>query len=411
MTGPVNESEEPASLRPDGQNPPVGRPPDYAGSDGFRLTGEPPRVMRLSRKALAGIGVVASFTIGGSLIYALQPKTEAPPENLYQSESRNRPDQVTGAPQDYGSVPKLGSPLPGDLGGPILAARREGENVPVPPLGAIPATPTPPPDPRLAAEQQAAQEKDSARTSRLFLGSSGTGGEHISSPSAPPTADTGPDAKPEPSGKRAFLKPRGPAATLSAERIEAAAHPNILQAGSIISAALITGIRSDLPGQITAQVTQNVYDSPTGRILLIPQGSRLIGEYDSQILAGQNRVLLAWDRLILPGGKSILLDRFPGADTSGMSGLNDRTDYHWGNLVKASLISTLLGFGTELVSGDQSDLVRALRTGAQDTLSQTGRQIVERELGVAPTLTIRPGFALRIIVTRDLIFEPSGRAQ
>lgn len=111
--------------------------------------------------------------------------------------------------------------------------------------------------------------------------------------------------------------------------------PNVVQAGSIIPAALITGIRSDLPGQITAQVTQNVYDSPTGRILLIPQGARLIGEYDSDVASGQNRVLLAWDRLILPGGHSILLDRLPGADVAGMAGLQDRTNFHWGNMLRA----------------------------------------------------------------------------
>src|SRR6185295_18227049 len=102
--------------------------------------------------------------------------------------------------------------------------------------------------------------------------------------------------------KRAFMAQASNQQTVSVERLSAPASPNIVQAGSIIPAALITGIRSDLPGQITAQVTQNVYDSPTGRILLIPQGARLIGEYDSEVAAGQTRVLLAWDRLILPDG-------------------------------------------------------------------------------------------------------------
>src|SRR3546814_8883786 len=99
-------------------------------------------------------------------------------------------------------------------------------------------------------------------------------------------------------------------------RLTAPPSPNVVQAGSVIPAALITGIQSDLPGQVTAQVTQNVFDSATGRALLIPQGSRLIGAYESKIAAGQNRVLLAWDRLILPGGRSIDLVRQPGADAS-----------------------------------------------------------------------------------------------
>lgn len=397
--------------------PPEQAPAAPASPDGFRLGGEPPRVMRLSRKALATIGVAASLGIGGLLIYALQPKSHAPQENLYDTNSRNRADQVTGAPANYADVPKLGPPLPGDLGRPIVAAQQDGQNVPIPPIGP-PANGTPPPDPRIAAAQQArdraAQERDSARTSQLFLaGNTGASDNRTAAPAGPPpavAAATGDTAQPAPvtpvSNRRAFLDQRGTRGTESTERIMRLVSPHVVQSGSIIPAALITGIRSDLPGQITAQVTQNVYDSPTGRILLIPPGSRLIGEYDSDVAAGQNRVMLAWDRLILPGGHSILLDRLPGADAAGMAGLEDRTDYHWGNMLKAALISTLLGAGNELVASDDSDLVRALRFGTQDTVNQTGRQVVQRQLNVPPTLTVRPGFTLRIIVTRDLILEP-----
>ena len=113
----------------------------------------------------------------------------------------------------------------------------------------------------------------------------------------------------------------------------------------MISAALITGLRSDLPGQITAQVTEYIFDSPTGRSLLIPQGARLIGIYDSQVAYGQSRVLLVWTRLIMPNGRSIILERQPGADTGGYAGLQDEVDHHWGELFKAALLSTLLGVG------------------------------------------------------------------
>ncbi|MBP0574207.1 TrbI/VirB10 family protein, partial [Mycobacterium tuberculosis] len=92
---------------------------------------------------------------------------------------------------------------------------------------------------------------------------------------------------------------------------------------------LITGIRSDLPGQITAQVTENIYDSPTGRILLIPQGTRVIGQYDNGVGFGQRRILLVWNRLIFPNGRSVVLERQPGADTQGYAGLEDGVDYHW----------------------------------------------------------------------------------
>jgi type IV secretion system protein VirB10 len=181
-----------------------------------------------------------------------------------------------------------------------------------------------------------------------------------------------------------------------------------VQAGSIIPAALITGIRSDLPGQITAQVTENVYDSPTGRILLIPQGARLIGEYDSEVSAGQNRVLLTWSRLIFPNGRSILLDRQPGADGAGFSGLQDRVNNHWGGIAEAALISTVLGIGADLGTASNDPLVTALRQGSQNSINQAGEKIVQRQLNIQPTLTIRPGFPLRVIVTKDLILEPYG---
>src|SRR3546814_7673406 len=118
---------------------------------------------------------------------------------------------------------------------------------------------------------------------------------------------------------------------------------------------------------------------------LIPQGSRLIGEYDSEISAGQNRTLLAWDRLILPGGQSILLDRQPGADAAGMAGLQDQTNHHWGNVLKATLVSTLLGVGTELATANDSALIQALRYGTQDTVNKTGRRLVQNEINIPPT--------------------------
>jgi type IV secretion system protein VirB10 len=161
---------------------------------------------------------------------------------------------------------------------------------------------------------------------------------------------------------------------------------------------------------VTAQVTENVHDSPTGRFLLIPQGSRLIGTYDSQIAFGQSRVLLVWTRLIMPNGRSIVLERQPGADTGGYAGLEDEVDNHWGALFKAALLSTLLGVGSELGStsgiGNNGDIIQALRRGSSDSLNQTGQKAVQRNLNIQPTLTIRPGFPVRVIVNRDLVLEP-----
>lgn len=379
----------------------------------FQLRGDPPRVMRLSRKALAVVGIAASLGIGGSLIYALRPPANRAAQELYNTDSRATAETITSGPRDYAQAPRLGPPLPGDLGRPILSAQQRGENVPVPPIGAQPG----PPDPRAqaaeAARQRAAQERDAARISSLFLGSGGAraGAEPASTPGLPAQSAQEPaqqTAQGDQAGKRAFMAQAANQRTVSVERLTAPASPNIVQAGSIIPAALITGVRSDLPGQITAQVTGNVYDSPTGRILLIPQGARLIGEYDSDIAAGQTRVLLAWDRLILPDGRSIVLERQPGADGAGFAGLQDRVNQHWGNLLKAAAVSTLLGVGAELGADSEDDLTRALRRGSQDTISQTGQQIVRRQLGVQPTLTIRPGHPLRVVITRDLVLEPIG---
>lgn len=398
MSGPESKGEAPAEARPASAAP----------LEPFRLGAEPPHVMRLSRKALAILGGASGIAIGGALLYALQPAAQKAPNNLYDSDRPNKSELVTGAPADYGEVPKLGGPLPGDLGRPILAAQRDGEVVPVPPIGARPG-----PDPRTVAREQArarlAQEGEAARASQLFLGgspaSTAATPASLDAPPVPgPAAERGPASAAD--RRRAFLADATGRPPESKARLADPSSPNILQAGSIIPAALLTGIQSDLPGQITAQVTQNVYDSPTGRILLIPQGARLVGDYDSEIAEGQSRVLLAWNRLILPGGRSIALDRLPGADSAGMAGLADRTNYHWGHMLKAALVSTLLGVGAELGAGNEDRLVRALRGGAQDSISETGRQVVERQLRVPPTITIRPGYELRILVTRDLVLEP-----
>lgn len=374
-----------------------------------RLRGEPPRVMRLSRKAIGTASACTFAIVGGALIYALQPQDGSGETELFNTDGVAVADNLTSAPKDYGQVPKLGPPLPGDLGKPILDAQRRGDIAELPPMGAQPtASVNPAANAAESARQRAEQEREAARGSRLFFGggTQGSGGGAL--PVPPPTGDAAsamPANTPQTDAERrqAFLERAGDQRTASAERLSELVSPSVLQAGSVIPAALITGIRSDLPGMVTAQVTQNVYDSPTGRILLIPQGARLIGDYDADIAFGQSRILLAWNRLILPDGRSIVLERQPASDPSGFAGLQDGTNYHWGGVLKAALISTLLGVGSELGAGNDGDLVRAIRRGTQDSVNRTGEQIVSRELGVRPTLTIRSGFPVRVLVTRDLV--------
>lgn len=367
----------------------------------MRLRAEPPRVTRLSRKVLAGLGLVVSLGIGGALIYALHTRDRGKDgEELYSTENRTTADGLAGLPRDY-TGPILGPALPGDLGRPILSARDRGQPV------VVPSMTTPNVDP---AEQRRLAEAEAARTSRVFFQTETRTTASAITANANTTPNlAGLDQAGTPTAQdrqAAFLNAAVDRRTVAADRVMPPASPYVLQAGSVISGALITGIRSDLPGQITAQVTENIYDSPTGRILLVPQGTRIIGQYDNNVDFGQRRVLLVWNRLILPNGRSIVLERQPGADTQGYAGLEDGVDYHWWDLAKAAGLSTLLSVGAELAMDDEDRLIQAIRNGGQDTINDAGQQIIRRQLNVAPTLTIRPGFPVRIVVTRDLVMEP-----
>lgn len=382
---------------------------DHDLAEELRLRPERPPVTRLSRRALIGLAGVSAAAILGLTFWALQQRghSGSAPE-LYNTDAKMTADGLAALPRDYAGlpkeVPKLGPPLPGDLGRPILAAQGQ-----FPPPTAI--------DPE---QQRIGQERESARTAKLFAPtntherpnagataaqSSQAGAEPVAFASETPPID--PNALQNMQDRKiAFANAPVDRRTVSPDRLAAPASRYVLQAGAVISAALITGIRSDLPGQITAQVTENVYDSPTGRFLLIPQGARLIGVYDSQIAFGQSRVLLAWNRLILPDGRSIVLERQPGADASGYSGLEDGVDHHWLRLAGAAALSTILGVGTQLGStGNESALFQALRRGGAQSLNQTGQQVVGRSLNIQPTLTIRPGFPVRVIITRDLVLS------
>jgi type IV secretory pathway VirB10-like protein len=394
---------------------------DRALAAELRLRPERPPVMRLSRRVLIGLGAFAALAISGALIWGLyqgQRKTTAGTE-LYNTDNKPTPDGLTTLPRDYtglprnsppptgSGVPVLGPPLPGDLGRPIRNAQL-----------AISAPGEPATDPE---QQRITQETEAARTSRLFTTTSAR--EHPAPSIALPRAidQTAPtqtgraEAPPlDPDSilnmqerKLAFLTAAVDRKTVSPDRLANPASRYIVQAGAVIPAALITGIRSDLPGQVTVQVTEHIYDSPTGKYLLIPQGSKLVGTYDSHVSFGQDRVLLVWTRLLMPNGRSIVLERQPGADTQGFAGLEDEVDHHWGRLFMAAALSTLLGVGSELgATNSDNAIVTALRRGSSDSLNQTGQQVVRRNLNIQPTLTIRPGFPVRVIVNRDLVLAP-----
>jgi type IV secretion system protein TrbI len=377
----------------------------------LRLRPQRPSVSRVSRKVLMALAAVAAFTVFAAVMWALyqgRPKGTGSSE-LYNTENKTTPDGLSTLPRDYTAVsptvPVLGPPLPGDLGRPILNAQAPG-------LGPTVVDPE---------HQRLAQETEAARTSHLFASTNNH--ERPIAPGSSPAAGEQrgattiersdlPPVDPESilnmqDRKQAFASGPVDRKTVSPDRLANPPSPFVVQAGAVIPAALITGIRSDLPGQVTAQVTENVFDSPTGRFLLIPQGSKLVGIYDSQISFGQDRVSLVWTRLLMPNGRSIVLERQPGADTQGFAGLEDQVDHHWSRLIAAAALSTVLGVGAELgATNNDSAIVTALRRGSTDSLNQTGQQLVRRNLNIQPTITIRPGFPVRVIVNRDLVLTP-----
>jgi type IV secretion system protein VirB10 len=369
----------------------------------LHLHPEHPRVTRLSRKVLAGGTALALALVSGAVLWALQNSRSRGPasEELYSTDHHNVADGLALLPRDYAGiprdVPRLGPPLPGDLGRPIVAAQTQS--------GALAIDPE---------QQRMNQESESARTSKVFAST------NIRPPAAGSPAETNPNAAPSSDEafaqngqdhKLAFVNASVDRRTTSPDRVTKPASRFVLQAGSVIAAALITGIRSDLPGQVVAHVTEPVFDTLSGQTLMVPQGARVLGIYDSHVTHGQSRVLLVWTRLIMPNGRSIVLERLQGTDAGGYAGLEDEVDQHWGELSKAAFLSTLLAVGAELGAGTDagngnSAIIQALRHGAGDGLNQTGQQIVRRNLNIQPTLTIRPGFPVRVMVNRDLVLEP-----
>jgi type IV secretion system protein TrbI len=405
----------------------------------------PPRtVTRLNRRTLAlVVGVLAAAVLGATL-WSLQAGRRTPrelPVELHNVERVTRAEGLDQLPQDYSKLPNatlaattlvppvLGPPLPGDLGGPILRAERQraiDATVPGAPQTSLRADPYE--DAARVERLNRQREAEEAVKAPLFFRGS-TRREGVPNPALPaatatqaataeaPTAASNVTGNTNPTNsqnmqehKEGFINRSPDTATRTTHALQLPTSPYQLMAGTIIPAALVTGINSDLPGQVIATVTEQVFDTATGRHLLIPQGSRLFGQYDSQVAFGQRRVLLVWMRLVLPDASSITLDRLPGVDPSGYAGLEDDVDWHWKQLLAGAAVSTLIGIGAELAAPDrsngQSQVIVATRQSVQDSVNQVGQELTRRGLNVQPTLTIRPGFPVRVIVNKDLVLRP-----
>ena len=194
-------------------------------------------------------------------------------------------------------------------------------------------------------------------------------------------------------------------------RVEAPRSPYERRAGFIVPAMLISGINSDLPGQIVSQVSQDVFDTATGKWRLIPQGSRLVGQYSSDLVYGQSRVLVAWQRIVFPDGKAMDIGSMPGADSAGYAGLRDQVNNHYLRLFSSAFLMSGITAGIAISQpqtvnqGTRQSASSAMSEALGQQLGQVTAQLIARNMNIAPTLEIRPGYRFNVIVTKDLTFS------
>ena len=423
----------------------------------LELRRQPQPVKRLSPRAIIVLCTIGSLFVAGVTLSALRkakPRNADKPTELYESETKPKSDQLASLPTDYAawmkkvtgsqSATTLGPPASGDVGNALAIQERQlgidpRTGTSVSNAGGEPFTPNGLSDATRAQTIERMRVNDQALSSGLFFTSHG--GSQVAKPTAENPNDVehilerlaggggaGPSAATPASNASpsdAALLPAAPDQTASQDaflsrnpRDESSVNPHaltkpvspyMLMAGTVIPAALITGLNSDLPGMIEAHVTENVYDSVTGKHLLIPQGARLLGRYDARIGYGQHRALIVWQRLILPDGASMLLDNMNGTDAQGQSGLDGKTDEHGGQLLKGILLSSILGVGTELSLGNQNgNSLQALAHAIQNSSNQAGQRSVERALDVKPTIHVAPGTRLNVLVSKDLVLKPLG---
>jgi type IV secretion system protein VirB10 len=381
------------------------------------LRSAPRPVTRFKRKVVVAAlgGTAIAVFLAAWLAIGSGHRSAVTGQELYNIDRQPKADGLAALPSGYDKVqpPALGAPLPGDLGRAELRSR-QGFGVPT--VGAASEN-----DTARAEELRLAQLSRQASEGGIFFGSSAGHGSAAGAvanavglpPSLPdmaqPSAGLALDPMRDPSDtgrKLDFVNATDGRSVYNPHQIQDPVSPYEVMAGTLISASLITGLDSDLPGLVVAQVTQNVFDTVSGKILVIPQGSRLVGTYDSVVAFGQSRALLVWQRIIMPDGSSIQIDNLPATDSAGYSGLEDQVDFHTWALIKGVAISTLLGVGSQLAISGQSDLMLSIRNSTQDSVNQAGQQITQKNLNIQPTIKVRPGWPLRVIVHKDIVLRP-----
>ena len=405
-------------------------------SAALQIKGSPPSAKRFNKRVLCtvlGGSALAILFAAGFALRSPDSKVVAPQE-LYNTTSKALPDALNALPESYSEVEPslqfgiLGPPLPGDIGAGLYGKPKD---VPTdnPFRYQPPSTYEPAPAQRYGGgPPQATPNAPSARSSNLFFIANDSGGDSVQAVQSNSSTFTDPGIAtlaavfgqggnghiPQPTSESGvtennnnpFASNLNDVEIYNPHSLRTPVSPYQVMAGTIIPASLVTGLNSDLPGQVIAQITENVYDSATGEYLLLPQGTRLLGRYDSNIDDGQSRALVVWNRLIRPDGSSLVIENLPAADLSGQAGLRDKVDRHMGSLFKAAILSSILSIATELSTDEEDELAEAIRSGGQYTINQAGQQVVTRALSRKPTLRVRPGWRLGVIVNRDLVLSP-----
>ncbi|MDY4316906.1 TrbI/VirB10 family protein [Pectobacterium actinidiae] len=395
------------------------------------LRAQPRPVTRLNRRTLAILAGGLSVAVLGALMWSLQPQRRTVNEQteLYNVDRVSRSEGLDQLPADYSKlpptlppgVPELGPPLPGDLGPAIVNSQQP----------AVAAYAAPGHDPAEAERLARLKEAEEAAASSVFFrtgtqqaapvaqsqvaAAPGFAANAAFDPMAAGPASTAaqpadPTAVQNRQDQKESFQQAGTTETRNSGNLQMPASPYQVMAGTVVAGALVTGIKSDLPGDVIATVTEPVYDTATGRFLLIPQGSRILGRYNSQVSYGQSRVQVVWSRIILPDTSSLTLDNLAGTDPAGYAGLEDSVDWHWDRIFAGAVLTTLLGVGAELAAPENRQngdrVIIAGRDSLQDSVNQVGQEMTRRNLNIQPTLTERPGLPVRIIVNRDLVLRP-----
>ena len=361
------------------------------------------------------IGAIALLLISaaGAMIYELQttPKKVTKEEPKTATPSRQT-DVFSDMPSTYSSI-KDQKP-----------AAKPAAMIPTAPTGKVPPAPQIPSAPTVSLEER---ERLAARNSAI--GFSVKGGSNTVSPPAQNQAMINPflqqmaaaaqaagggnggGASTDPQDqKAAFFEKNRSSAWYVKGSVTAAVSDYEVKAGAIIPGVMLTGIKSDLPGQVVGQVRENVFDSQTGQYLLIPQGTKIIGIYDSKIQYGQDRVLLVWTRLIFPNGESLDIENMGATDSAGYSGLHDRTNNHTGRLITGILLGSVATAGATIAAGNSNSTNQtygqAAVQGAATNVANATADITRKNLSVQPTIEIKPGWKFNVFVNKDLILKP-----